>query len=81
MTSHSPDLLDDKQISEDEILAVTSSDGSTQIGQLNLFGRTALREHLSTPGGLLRQSALIPEEPASSLSELDFFPAPSFLKR
>jgi len=81
VTSHSPDLLDDKRISEDEILAVTSSGGSTQIGQLNLFGRTALREHLSTPGDLLRQSALAPEEPVSSLSERDLFPLPPFMKK
>ena len=60
-TSHSPDLLDDEALDPDGILAVTFEDGSTKIGHLNEFGRSAIRDHLYTAGELLRMRQLEPE--------------------
>lgn len=60
-TSHSPDLLDDKQLDEESILAVTFEDGATRIGHLNEFGRSAIRDHLFTAGELLRMEQLEPD--------------------
>jgi predicted ATPase len=54
VTSHSPDLLDDASITEDDILAVTAEAGMTRIGPLDIVGRSALHDRLYTAGELLR---------------------------
>jgi predicted ATPase len=65
VTSHSPDLLDDKEILDDWILPVESEQGVTRIGPLDEAGRSAIRNRLYTPGELLRLNQLKPaEEPA-----------------
>ena len=64
VTSHSPDLLDDSDISDESILAVENRDGVTVIGQVDEAGRSVLREKLFTPGELLRQNQLSPEPKA-----------------
>jgi predicted ATPase len=61
ITSHSPDLLNDKNISPDSILAVFARNGETIIGPLNSIGRQALNDHLYTVGELLRLNQLEPE--------------------
>lgn len=61
VTSHSPDLLDDKSIDDSSILAVTLEEGNTRIGPLDQAARTALREHLYTAGELLRRNELSPD--------------------
>jgi predicted ATPase len=60
VTSHSPDLLDDSNISDESILAVENRDGITVIGHVDEAGRSVLREKLFTPGELLRQNQLTP---------------------
>jgi predicted ATPase len=60
VTSHSPDLLDDPNISDEAILAVENRDGVTVIGEIDEAGRSVLREKLFTPGELLRQNQLSP---------------------
>jgi predicted ATPase len=60
VTSHSPDLLDDSNISDEAILAVESRDGVTVIGPIDEAGRSVLRDKLFTPGELLRQNQLTP---------------------
>ncbi len=65
VTSHSPDLLDDDQISGDSILAVIAERGLTHIGTLDEVGRSALRDRLYTPGELLRLNQLNPAPVAS----------------
>ncbi len=60
-TSHSPDLLEYEQLDEDSILAVAFDEGSTRIGHLDEFGRSAIRDHLYTAGELLRMRQLEPE--------------------
>ena len=54
VTSHSPDLLDNNEISADSIVAVVVEHGETRIGPLDEVGRSALRERLYTAGELLR---------------------------
>jgi predicted ATPase len=61
VTSHSPDLLDNEDISSDSLLAVDNIDGLTRIGPLDQAGRLALKDKLFTPGELLRQNQLAPE--------------------
>lgn len=60
VTSHSPDLLDDKHIHPDSILAVTAQQGNTTIGPINQYGRDALKQQLYTAGELLRLNKIQP---------------------
>jgi predicted ATPase len=61
VTSHSPDLLDDKSISDENILAVTNRNGDTLIGPVDAAGRGAIQDKLFTAGELLRLSQLEPD--------------------
>lgn len=60
VTTHSPDLLDRKDIATDAILATDSEAGTTQIGPIVESSRDLIRERLATPGELLRQKRLRP---------------------
>jgi hypothetical protein len=64
VTSHSPDLLDDKSISDANILAVTMRAGETLMGPVDDAGRSAIRDKLFTVGELLRLGQLNPDEGA-----------------
>jgi predicted ATPase len=64
ITSHSPELLDNKQISSDSILAVVADKNVTQIAPVDEAGRSALRDHLYTAGELLRLNQLVPDPEA-----------------
>ena len=61
VTTHSPDLLDRKDIAADTILAADSEAGTTQIGPIIESSRDIIRDRLATPGELLRQRRLRPE--------------------
>ena len=67
ITSHSPDLLDDKDLNPESILAVESLDGNTSIARVDEAGRSAVRDRLYTTGELLRLNQLKPD-PASVVS-------------
>lgn len=60
VTSHSPDLLDDEDISDQMILGVSAELGETKIGPLDSASRSAIKERLYTPGELLRLNQLAP---------------------
>jgi predicted ATPase len=60
VTSHSPDLLDNRDISPDALLAVTDDGGLTKIGPIDTASRQTLRDGLCTAGELLRQDQLVP---------------------
>lgn len=61
-TTHSPDLLDNRALSMDSILAVAFRDGSTQIGMVDDTTLGVVRDGLATAGELLRDSdSLRPE--------------------
>lgn len=62
VTSHSPELLDDKTIEPAQILAVTSEGGNTRIGPLDDASVSVMREHLFSAGELLRLNQLQPDE-------------------
>jgi predicted ATPase len=58
--SHSPDLLDNKEIEPESILAVRYENGCTRIGPVDQAGQSVLKRHLYTPGELLRMDQLMP---------------------
>ena len=60
ITSHSPDLLDDKDLNPESILAVKARDGTTTIAGIDEAGKSALHDRLYTTGELLRIDQLQP---------------------
>ena len=68
MTSHSPDLLDNDEISADSIFAVIAEHGESRIGPLDEVGRGALWDHLYTAGELLRMGQLTPDPQLAHLT-------------
>ena len=68
VTTHSPDLLDDKDIDASSMLAVQSDErGLSQIAPLTQAERSVMRKHLYTAGELLRSNQAQPD-PALLLS-------------
>jgi predicted ATPase len=61
VTSHSPDLLDDRNLSADAFLAVVSEGGETRIAPLDEASRSTMREQLFSAGELLRLNQLAPD--------------------
>ncbi|BEV17456.1 AAA family ATPase [Herbaspirillum sp. DW155] len=61
VTSHSPDLLDDRNIDADAVLAVVSEAGETKVAPLDDASRQVMREHLFSAGELLRMNQLAPD--------------------
>lgn len=72
VTSHSPDLLDDPKLTNEQLLAVVSEEGRTLIAPLDEPSRSALKDHLYTAGELLRLNQLQPS--------LQSIPQPAQLK-
>ncbi|HEX6898266.1 MAG TPA: AAA family ATPase [Thermoanaerobaculia bacterium] len=79
ITTHSPDVLDSKDLRDEQIRVVTMERGRTIIAPLAQSSRQAIREHLYTPGELLRIGELWQDvEAAKAASErLDLFPEPA----
>lgn len=76
VTSHSPDLLDDKDIEPEALIAVTSEHGETKIGPIDTTSRDAIRDHLFTAGELLRLNQIGTDEAALQAAgdvQQDFF--------
>jgi predicted ATPase len=76
VTSHSPDLLDRKDVGDESILAVLADSGVTTIGPLSAGIRSALRDHLFTAGELLRMNHLDPSPESrvqADANQLRFF--------
>ncbi len=61
VTSHSPELLDDKSVDVDSLLAVSVDDGATLIAPLDDASRESVRRGLFTPGELLVLNQLSPD--------------------
>jgi len=61
VTSHSPDLLDDRGLSADALLAVVSEGGETHIAPLDEASRSMMRDQLFSAGELLRLNQLAPD--------------------
>jgi predicted ATPase len=60
VTTHSPELLDQVDPSNEALLVVVSEHGNTRIAPIDKASREALQRHLSTPGELLRWDQLEP---------------------
>lgn len=61
VTSHSPDLLDDRSLSADSLLAVVSEGGETRIARLDAASHSVMRDQLFSAGELLRLNQLAPD--------------------
>lgn len=61
VTSHSPDLLDDRGIPIETFLSVVSEGGETRIAPLDEAAREAMRQQLFSAGELLRLNQLAPD--------------------
>jgi len=77
ITTHSPDLLDAKELDDRQIRVVTIEHGRTSVAPLSRASREAIREHLYTPGELLRSNELSQDVQAAeeSAQRLDLFEA------
>ncbi len=62
-TTHSPDLLDRKDISEPSILAVEKVNGASVVAPLSEHNLQTIRDRLMTPGELMRYGHLEPRKP------------------
>lgn len=69
VTSHSPDLLDDRNIDAESVLAVVSEGGETKIAPLDEASRQVMLDHLYSAGELLRMNQLAPDR--ANLEEQD----------
>ena len=61
ITSHSPDLLDDKELDPESILAVEAHGGITVVAGVNEASISVLCDRLYTTGELLRINQLQPD--------------------
>ncbi len=64
LTTHSPDLLDEKNVDADSILSVTSHQGETRIAPVDKATRESIRDRLYSAGELLRLGQIEPDEEA-----------------
>ena len=61
VTSHSPDLLDDRSLEADSFRAVVFESGETRIAPLDEASRSTMRQQLFSAGELLRLNQLAPD--------------------
>lgn len=62
VTSHSPELLDDRGIPPEHLLAVVSDGGETKIAPLDAASVQVMRQRLFSAGELLKLNQLAPDE-------------------
>lgn len=60
VTTHSPELLDAKWITDRHLRLVEWTDGATRVAPVSEGNREALQSHLTSAGELLRSNALAP---------------------
>lgn len=78
VTTHSPELIDSKWITPDNLRVVQKQDGATQVMGLGAAPQKAIRQHLMGAGELMRANALdaVPLSVPSTASHLfDAVPA------
>ncbi len=75
ITTHSADILDEKEVSDDQLRVVTKENGRTIIAPVSQASRQAIRERLYTAGDLLRINELSQDvEAAQTVAKrLDLF--------
>ncbi len=62
VTTHSPDILDHKAISDEELRFVRANRGVTTIAPIAEVTRDVIKDHLYTPGQLLSMGEIAPDE-------------------
>lgn len=76
ITTHSPDLLDNKEIAEDMVRVVSKSRGRTAIASMSNASRTAVRQNLYSLGELLRVDELNPAPTQPGTANESIFRSP-----
>lgn len=75
ITTHSPELLDDLELDQDTIVVVQSRGGKTEVAGIDAASREAVKNHLYTPGELLRMDQLRADEAdVERQRQVDLFP-------
>jgi predicted ATPase len=74
VTSHSPELLDDKSVTDDLVISVESRDGETVMGPIDAVSRGAVCDRLFTVGELLRVDQLRVGDSAGDGARQSLFP-------
>jgi predicted ATPase len=72
LTTHSPDILDTRDLSDAQIRVVTVEQSRTLIAPISKSSREAIRSRLYTAGELLRSGELSPDLAAARESERQF---------
>jgi predicted ATPase len=68
-TTHSPELLNHKEIKEEHLLAVSSLHGETIVGPVDTASRSAIHDRLYAPGELLSQGQIEPDSAAVAAAD------------
>ncbi len=68
ITTHSPEVLDQKELKDSQIRMVYLKKGQTVIAPLSVSTREVLRERLYLPGELLKMNEIRPDEDGSDTS-------------
>jgi len=78
ITTHSPEVLDQKELKDEQIRMVALRNGQSVIAPLSDTTRDAIRERLATPGELLRMGEVRPEDEAMNIppKAIDLFGPP-----
>ena len=80
ITTHSPELLDDKHLNVNSILAVEAHDGDTVIAPVDEASRSVVQDRLFTAGELLRSNQLQPDPAALPAAKEKQLSPPDFDK-
>ena len=80
VTTHSPELLDDKHLDVESILAVEADDGNTVIAPVDDASKSVVQDRLFTIGELLRSNQLQPNPDALSAAKEKQLSLPDFDK-
>lgn len=75
ITTHSPDILDNKDISDAEIMVVESVRGKANVAPMSSESRELIKQNLYLPGELLRSGELEPDRKvvAERAAQLNLF--------
>ena len=80
VTTHSPELLDNKHLDVESILAVEADDGNTVIAPVDEASKSVVQDRLFTAGELLRSNQLQPDPAALSAAKEQQLSLPDFDK-
>lgn len=77
LTTHSPELIDGVNLDDEQLIAVQVEKGTTKLGPVDPASSQAIRNHLYTPGELLRMDQLeIDQQDLRRQQQLSLFDEP-----